>query len=66
MSTPSKGKKDIVYGVNPVGAMPSFFLFFFLFLLFFMPSCVQDISYCKFGKFREGFIFAKLPICEVS
>ena len=22
--------------------------------------------YCKFGKFREGFIFAKLRICEVS
>ena len=23
-------------------------------------------NYCKFGNFREGFIFAKLRICEVS
>ena len=23
-------------------------------------------KYCKFGNFREGFIFAKLRICEVS
>ena len=25
-----------------------------------------SISYCKFGNFCEGFIFAKLSICEVS
>ena len=24
------------------------------------------IIYCKFGNFREDFIFAKLRICEVS
>ena len=23
-------------------------------------------TYCKFGNFREDFIFAKLRICEVS
>ena len=26
----------------------------------------QKGAYCKFGNFREGFIFAKLRICEVS
>ena len=25
-----------------------------------------SIEYCKFGTFHEGFIFAKLSICEVS
>ena len=25
-----------------------------------------DLRYCKFGNFREGVIFAKLRICEVS
>ena len=23
-------------------------------------------AYCKFGSFRKGFIFAKLPTCEIS
>ena len=27
---------------------------------------VYKLSYCKFGIFREDFIFAKLRICEVS
>ena len=26
----------------------------------------MDSKYCKFGNFREDFIFAKLRICEVS
>ena len=26
----------------------------------------QSVDYCKFGNFREHFIFAKLRICEVS
>ena len=29
-------------------------------------SVVAVFSYCKFGNFREGFIFAKLRICQVS
>ena len=40
---PPKGRKHIVYGVDPIGVMPFLYIFFFL-----MPSCVQDISYCKF------------------
>ena len=26
----------------------------------------MGLDYCKFGNFREDFIFAKLRICEVS
>ena len=28
--------------------------------------CFQNALYCKFGNFRESFIFAKFRICEVS
>ena len=31
-----------------------------------LPSENSTPSYCKFGNFREDFIFAKLRICEVS
>ena len=27
---------------------------------------VSTIGYCKFGNFREDFIFAKLRVCGVS
>ena len=30
------------------------------------PVSILYFIYCKFGNFREGFIFAKLRICEVS
>ena len=37
------------------------------FLESFSNSHMRAISkYCKFGNFREDFIFAKLCICEVS
>ena len=29
-------------------------------------KCLHCIYYCRFEIFREGFIFAKLRICEVS
>ena len=32
---PQKGRKHIVYGVDPIGVMPSFFFSFFFFFLFF-------------------------------
>ena len=27
---------------------------------------MAQVSYCRFRNFRQGFIFAKLRICEVS
>ena len=30
------------------------------------PNNVFSHQYCKFGNFREGIIFAKLRLCEVS
>ena len=36
-------------------------------ILFFGGNCSPFLAeYCKFGNFREDFIFAKLRICEVS
>ena len=34
--------------------------------ILFVASDVRSGGYCKFGNFREGFIFAKLRIGEVS
>ena len=37
--------------------------------IFALHTVVMDVfkvKYCKFGNFREDFIFAKLRICEVS
>ena len=32
----------------------------------FVPEETLNTVYCNFRNFREGFIFAKLRICEVS
>ena len=37
-----------------------------LMMLKFDDNKFSRSTYCKFGNFHEGFIFAKLPICEVS
>ena len=51
------------------------FLLFKIAIFFFLNDFWDDpfytdgffhLVYCKFGNFREGFIFAKLSICEVS
>ena len=31
----------------------------------FVRLSIENNTYCNFGNFREGFIFAKLRICEV-